>query len=155
MRRVALLLAGVLAAGGGATAAPDGDGPSVEDAWIRAAPPVAEVMAGYLTLRAGGTAIEVVAAACEGFGRVEIHESVVVDDVATMRPLATLPLAAGASRRFAPGGLHLMLLEPARIPAVGEDVACRLELAAGDPIDFTAPVRRSVGEDDHAHHHHH
>jgi copper(I)-binding protein len=154
MRRLALLLAGVLTAGSAYAAGPQGERPSVEDAWIRAAPPVAEVMAGYLTLRAGRSAIEVVAAACEGFGDTEIHESVVIDGVAAMRPLTTVRVAAGASRKFAPGGLHLMLLEPERIPAIGEAVACRLELAAGDPVDFTATVRRGDDEGDHAHHHH-
>lgn len=149
-RRLAVL---AIALAGGAAAEPPA-APAVEDAWIRAAPPVARVLAGYLTVHAGARAIEIVGAACEGFGRTEIHETVLVDGVASMRALPSLPVSAGGSRRLAPGGLHLMLLEPQRVPAAGESIDCRLELAGGDVLAFSAEVRPGPPDEGHEHHHH-
>jgi hypothetical protein len=154
MSRATVLLLLVLSAAGTGPAAGGDAAPRVDDAWIRAAPPVAQVMAGYLTLRAGAQAIELLGADCDGFGRVEIHETVLTDSVASMRPLPRLRVEAGDSVTFAPGGLHLMLLEPERIPPAGAVVDCRLELAGGGTLAMTASVRRDDAEDPHAHHHH-
>ena len=42
--------------------------------------------------------------------KTEIHESVVTDGMMQMRPRDSVPLEAGKPLRFAPGGLHLMLM---------------------------------------------
>lgn len=130
------------------------DAPSVEDPWLRAAPPAARVMAGYLTLRGAGAAVAVTGVACDGFGRAEIHETVMVDGVAKMRALAVLEVPAGEGVSLAPGGRHLMLMAPERIPPAGESVSCRLTLADGRTLAFSAPVREAGGGDEHAHHNH-
>lgn len=154
---IILIVAVISACGRDPVPAPErlvGDGPSVEDPWLRAAPPAARVMAGYLTLRGAGAAVSVTGVACDGFGRAEIHETVMVDGVAKMRALAALDVPAGERVSLAPGGRHLMLMAPARIPPAGESVACRLTLADGRTVAFSAPVREAGGGDEHAHHNH-
>lgn len=42
--------------------------------------------------------------------RTEIHESVEASGMMQMRPRVSVPLKAGKPLRFAPGGLHLMLM---------------------------------------------
>ena len=42
--------------------------------------------------------------------KTEIHESVTDEGMVQMRPRANVPLKAGKPLRFAPGGLHLMLM---------------------------------------------
>ena len=42
--------------------------------------------------------------------KTEIHESVEADGMMQMRPRDSVPLKAGKPLRFAPGGLHLMLM---------------------------------------------
>jgi copper(I)-binding protein len=154
------ILAGLLLAGCDSPTPPTpptGDaaaGPQAVDPWIRAAPPVASVMAGYLTLEAGSRDIEVSAAECDGFGTTEIHETRTVDGVASMRRVEHVPVTAGEAVEFEPGGLHLMLMSPARIPGEGESVRCRLRLADGSTLAFEATVRPGDDDVDHAHHHH-
>ena len=131
-----------------------GEGPVVVAPWVRAAPPTATVMAGYLRLEAGAQAVTVAGAECAGFARTELHETRVVDGVATMRQLDGLDLAPGASRVLEPGGMHLMLMGPERIPPAGESVRCALLLADGERLGFEATVRPGADDDDHAHHGH-
>ena len=158
---VAWTLVGTLAAGGcGPGEAPPpagagpGKGPDVTAPWVRAAPPTATVMAGYLRLDAGARAVTVTGAECAGFDRTELHETRVVDGVATMRQLDGLDLAPGTSRVLEPGGMHLMLMGPERIPPAGESVRCVLLTADGTRLPFDATVRPGGAEDEHAHHHH-
>ncbi len=48
--------------------------PTIEKAWVRAAPPGARTLAGYLVLRnACTTAVEVVAVESRDFGKVDYH----------------------------------------------------------------------------------
>jgi copper(I)-binding protein len=116
-----------------------------EQAWIRSAPPASPVMAGYATLRNdGGQPLRLEALRSTAFGRVELHEMREVEGVMRMRPLA-LELAPGASLRLAPGGAHLMLMQPAAPLAEGAriEVEFCFEGGAVQPVEFevraTAP----------------
>ena len=90
-------------------------GVTAEDAWSRPAPPVAPARAVYLEL-ANGTqdSITVTGAESDACDSVEIHETSMDDaGVMRMRPLfGGLSLAAGESVVLAPGGIHLMCMEP-------------------------------------------
>lgn len=128
--------------------------PMIDEPWVRAAPPTATVMAGYLRISAGATEITVSGVDCEGFGRTELHETRLTDGVASMRRLDSVTVPAGESRSFAPGAMHLMLMAPAQIPTAGASVACSLSLADGRRLAFQAPVRAGATEDAHEHHRH-
>jgi copper(I)-binding protein len=94
---------------------------SVMDAWIRAAPPDTQMMAGYATLRnIGDTPIKVLTVQTDAFRQSSIHETVVEHDVTKMRELPRLDLGPGATIQMKPGGRHLMLLDP-RHPIVAGD----------------------------------
>lgn len=132
---IALMLVGALAAAAA-------DGPTVRDAWIALPPPGAQVAAGYLVLEnRGAMALRVVGVRAAGFARAEIHESYREGDRMRMRPRPTLEIAAGARLELAPGGLHLMLLDPARPPVVGGVHALTLVLADGRELKARATVR--------------
>ena len=47
------------------------------------------------------------------FASVEMHETVIDNEVARMTPLGTLTLQPGETVSFEPGGKHLMLMRPA------------------------------------------
>ena len=64
-----------------------------------------------------------------------LHETMVHDGVAHMRPQAAMTLAPGDSLVMAPGGLHLML------------VGVRRTLAAGDTVRLVLQVTRPAGTD--------
>ena len=102
-------------------------GVHVESAWVRAAPPGGMMLAGYMTLHNDGNAPQrFVSAESDAFGMVELHKSVIVNGLSTMRPAGDQTIPAGGSLRFEPGGLHLMLMQ------------ARHELKVGDKVRFRA-----------------
>jgi hypothetical protein len=56
------------------------------------------------------------------FGRVEMHTTLVDDGIARMMALDSLTVAERSGVDFAPGGPHLMLMEPVNRLAVGDVV---------------------------------
>jgi len=135
------LLVGALSAGAalGAAAPPL---PLASEAWIPAAPPGARMHAGYLLVRnPAPVAQRLVAVGSDAHARVELHETVVRDGAMTMEQRRSLALPARGELRFAPGGLHLMLLEPTRELAPGARVVLRLRFADGRTLSVTAEVR--------------
>lgn len=61
--------------------------------------------------------------------RVEIHVSRMEQDVMTMRQLSRVELPVGATVRFEPGGMHLMLLGLKQPLVAGETVPLVLSFA--------------------------
>ena len=129
-------------------AQPDADPgcqPVIESPWVRAAPPGAASLAGYLVLRNPcATAVEVADVESKDFGMPMIHRTVVEDGVSRMRPAGKLVVAPGESLRFEPGGLHLMLMRPLQPLAEGDVARVRLVLADGRRVFAEFPVRREA-----------
>ncbi len=64
------------------------------------------------------------------YARVEIHETLIEDDVSRMRRLTELTIPPGETLRLEPAGKHLMLLEP-----VAEDIrGVELQLFSDDVL---------------------
>lgn len=129
----------------------------VEDPWVRAGPPTARVMAGYMTLRnPGDSDREIVRVSSPAFERVEMHQSRIEDGMARMIPQDALRIPAHGSLKLAPGGYHLMLFNPAAPLQPGDTVELTLQDAAGNRLQVSAPVRLPTdGDAGHSHHHHH
>ena len=136
---IALLIALLAPA---AEAADPAAAPRVRDAWIALPPPGARVVAGYLVLEnRSDTPLRIVGARAAGFLRAELHESYQEGGRMKMRARPTFDLAAGASLVLAPGGLHLMLFDPARPPTVDAVHELTLLLADGRTLVARATVR--------------
>lgn len=119
--------------------------PVIEQAWVRAAPPGASTLAGYLVLRNPcRSTVVVVDVESLDFGMPMIHRSEEVDGVSRMRPAGKLSVPAGGELRFEPGGLHLMLMKPKQAMPEGSRVRARLVLADGRRIFAEFPVRRTA-----------
>jgi len=104
----------------------------IMDAWIRGAPPGADVLAAYATLRnEGDEAVTIAGGRSADFGRVELHEMTMSGGVMRMRPLAGLVVAAHRETTLAPGATHLMLIEPKRALKLGDEVELELFDASG------------------------
>jgi copper(I)-binding protein len=134
MRAILCVLSMLLAPCAGAA------GLELRDAWIRAAPPSAQTLAGYVELANTGSApLRVTAVGSPDFGAVELHEMRMDDGVMRMRALDAVEVPAGASVRLAPGGNHLMLMRPTRALRAGDRVAIEFEVegAATLSADFT------------------
>ena len=119
--------------------------PVIEKPWVRAAPPGATTLAGYLVLRNPCAAAVVVSGVeSRDFGMPMIHRTDVVDGVSRMRHVGELTVAPGESLAFEPGGLHLMLMKPRRALADGDQASVRLVLADGRRVFAVFPVRRDA-----------
>jgi len=69
--------------------------------------------AGYLELSNNSSqSISITHVTSPEFASVEMHQTVIEDEVARMSALGTLTLQAGESVIFEPGGKHLMLMRP-------------------------------------------
>lgn len=119
---------------------------TVSDAWVRAAPPTATVMAGYLTLaNPTDQPVTLTAAASPSFERVEMHDMTHENGVMKMRKLDQIEIAAGGTAELAPGGRHLMLIRPQRAFAVGDQIEVTLTVCGEHAQTVTLPVREAGG----------
>jgi len=116
---------------------------SVEQAWVRAAPPNARVMVAYATIKnISEYNIWLTAASSSHFKAVEMHETIEENGMASMIHLDFIKLAPGESVNFEPGGKHFMLFTPLDSSSVGDSIEFKLHLGNGDKESFSAIVSR-------------
>ncbi|TVR26781.1 MAG: copper chaperone PCu(A)C [Nitriliruptor sp.] len=72
---------------------------------------------------------------------IELHETRIADDRATMVSLEEVELPAGETVRFRPGGLHLMMIAPDDEVVLGATFELTLEFDRSEAITTTAEVR--------------
>ncbi|MCX7544358.1 copper chaperone PCu(A)C [Marinicella gelatinilytica] len=116
---------------------------TVEDAWLRAGPPNANMMAAYVKLgNESNETMTLVAADSDAFGMTEIHRTIEVNGVFKMKEQQALPIAAGDVLTMEPGGLHIMLMMPKQAIELGQvvEITLRYETENGEShhqtIDF-------------------
>ncbi len=125
---------------------------TVSDAWIRSAPPNAPVLGAFMQLRNNSNSdVKLISANAQGYGRVEIHQSSEDNGVMRMQKQDFAPVAAHQSLNFKPGGWHIMLIRPTKVPTTGAHVPIQLTFdnAPLQTIDFV--VKQSNVK---THHHH-
>jgi copper(I)-binding protein len=89
------------------------DNLQITDAWIKNLPMAVPVRAGYMHIfNNQSLEITIVSLESKSFESIEIHQSLEIDGMMIMRPVDTLPIPAGGSLELAPGGFHLMMMNP-------------------------------------------
>ena len=137
------VLAGLILALTFTAAASEEAGVSVRDAWVRESPPGVAMMAGYMALRNDTSRSQVlVAARSSDFETVMIHRTIVKDGMARMEHASQIEITPDASLLFAPGGYHLMLLNPKRTLRAGDRVDVNLEFRGGLVLPVAFEVRK-------------
>lgn len=127
----------------------------VQDARVPEAPPVAPVLAGYLTLiNPSAAPVTITAARSPEFAKVEIHEMRMADGMMSMKQLPALTIPPHGRVVLEPGGLHLMLIKPKQRLRAGDMITINLELEDGRSQFVQLPVQTPAA-DDTTHHHHH
>lgn len=79
----------------------------------------------------------------------EIHESKMVNDVMQMNMLPSLPIAADEEIIFAPGGLHVMLINIKEQLVLGEHIGIVLHFKNHEDIVVEVHIEDSMPEEDH------
>ena len=104
------------------------DGLEVSKAWVREAPPGAEVMAGYAQLKnTSRDPIKIEGARSPQFGDVQMHRTEMENGQMRMRAEPQLLLEGDSTLTFEPGDLHLMLFEPKKPLKAGDHVTIKFD----------------------------
>lgn len=117
---------------------------AVGDGWVRATPPGVRTAAAFLTLHnRSNTALELLGVSCETTvaARCEIHRSTQGSTGMRMEKVERLPVAAGETLRFAPGGLHIMLVDIAAPLAPGMQVELVFTFSGQSRYHARLPVK--------------
>ena len=113
----------------------------VVDAWINDLPPSVPVRAGYMTLHnSGESTLNILSVQSDAFAQIEIHRSVMQDGMMRMEPITTLSIAPGSTVHLAPGGYHLMMMQPLRPTRPGDNIDVVLHLDDGSEKHLTMTV---------------
>lgn len=101
------------------------------------------VSAAYMKIENRGSTSDVlIAAETDVAGIVELHETVIQNDMAMMKPLAEgISLPLGSVTELKPGGLHVMLLDLKRELKAGDTITLTLIFQSGKRVTFDLPVR--------------
>lgn len=112
----------------------------IDHPWSRATPPGAPVGGGFMTVHNdGATGDRLLGGEADFARRVEVHESRMEGDTATMRPVeGGLPIPAGGSVALEPGSYHLMIMGLSERLVEGErrSVTLHFEQAGEVTVEF-------------------
>ncbi|GJM04306.1 MAG: hypothetical protein DHS20C09_02970 [marine bacterium B5-7] len=131
----------------------------ISDAWINEAPPTVSILAGYANIHnMSDKAITLLSVSSPDFSKIEIHRSVLNDDMVSMEKQESLAIPAKNTIKLSPGDLHLMLFDPDKPLRSGDTVALEFSFTDGHSLDIEAQVERrgsiEHNSEDHSHHHH-
>jgi hypothetical protein len=129
---LALTLAGAASA--------DADPLTITDAWVRATPPGARTAAAYLTLTNGGADDRLLGGTTPTARELQLHSHIDEGGLTRMVRLTEIAVAADATVRLEPGGLHLMLLDITGPLRPGATIALALQFAGAGTVTLTLPV---------------
>jgi copper(I)-binding protein len=114
----------------------------VETAWARASAGEAKNGAAYMTLHNVGTGPDkLLSAASSVAGKVELHNHIMVGNVAQMRPVDAIEVSPGSPTVLQPGGLHVMLLDLKAPLRAGQSFPVTLTFERAGKIEATVAVQ--------------
>jgi copper(I)-binding protein len=123
-----------------------GAAPAQPEATIRLPAVPGRPAAGYFELRIAGDRGALVSVTSPEAGRIEMHETMDMANMSTMRALGRVPVRDGESLRFAPGGRHLMIYDLAPNLAAGGRIDLVLHFERGDPVRLGATLIAPGGD---------
>ena len=129
---------------------------SLSNAWINEAPPTVSILAGYVNISNQSTQeITLLDITSPVFTKIEIHHSRVdADGMAHMEKQTGLPIPAGETIEFKPGGYHLMLFNPDSIQKTGQTIPLDFYFSNGQNYAVEAKIERRSNEQQEHHHNH-
>jgi periplasmic copper chaperone A len=124
----------------------------VDDAWSRATLGQSRTGAAYLTLATrAANADRLVSASATVAGKVELHNHIMVGNVAQMRPVDAIEVAPGSPTVLQPGGLHIMLLDLKAPLQAGTSFPLTLVFEKAGAVTVNVAVRAVRAPQGHAH----
>jgi len=119
---------------------------TVTDGWIRALPGKTPA-GGYFTLsNDSGRRMVLTGASSPACGMLMLHKTENESGMASMDDVTSIPIAVGAHLSFAPGGYHLMCMDPTAAIAPGNKVPVTLIFSDGTKVTNEFAVRHATGQ---------
>jgi copper(I)-binding protein len=118
----------------------------VNDAWFRSLP--ANVPAGgYFVLHnSGAQEISLTGAQSPACSMLMLHRSTESGGMSSMEDVGSVPVATGETVKFAPGGYHLMCMNPTPAMKPGNTVSVTFKFSDGSKAVASFAVRNARGE---------
>lgn len=116
---------------------------TIENAWVRPAPPQAPSMAAYFDIvnnTAG--AITIINSSSLQFNNTMIHDTIIENGIASMSHLGNVLIPAGAKVSLSPGAKHMMLMSAKAPLKEGDQVDIQFETDEGQFFDFKVTVKQ-------------
>lgn len=121
-------------------------GPTVSNTWFRALPNNLPA-AGYFTLKNAGTKpVSLTGAASPACGMLMLHKTEHTGGMNHMSMVDSVDVPAGGMLSFAPGGYHLMCMDPTAALKPGAVVPVILKFADGITLQTQFPVKSAIGK---------
>jgi copper(I)-binding protein len=119
---------------------------SEPSATVRLAAVPGRPAAGYFQYRVAGDRGALLSVTSPQAGRIELHETMNMANVSTMRALDRVPVRDGETLSFAPGGRHLMIFDLSPNVAAGGRIDLVLHFERGDPVTLAATLVPTGGD---------
>lgn len=118
----------------------------VSDAWIRSLPAKLPA-AGYFTLRnTSGKEVSLTGAQSSACGMLMLHKSTQNGGMGSMDDVTSVAVPPGGTVKFAPGGYHLMCMDPTPAIAPGAMVSVTLSFSDGSKSQTSFAVKNAQGK---------
>lgn len=154
MKQLSLLAAGLFFSAGVLAAA--ADKVSVENPYVRLAPPSASTTGAFMVIRNAGDKDVKLVRADNPVSRVtELHTHLNEGGVMKMRPVPAIEIKAGGEAALQPGGLHVMLIDLKAPLKEGDVVPLTLGFDDGSSKKVEARVLRAAPQPAMEHQHQH
>lgn len=114
---------------------------TISTPWSRATPPGATVGGAYFEIVNAGPADRLLSLSSPVASSVEMHQTLLDGTVTEMRQVESVVVPARGKVRFAPGGLHVMLLGLKAPLKQGQHFSLRLKFAHAGEIQADVVVR--------------
>jgi copper(I)-binding protein len=119
---------------------------AVSNAWFRALPS-GQPAGGYFTMKNGGTAaVELVAAETPACGMLMLHRTMSSGGTSRMDDVKSVSVPAGGIVSFAPGGYHLMCMDPGVAMTPGKTVPVTLVFSDAGKVHANFTVKNAAGK---------
>ena len=120
-------------------------GLTVDNPYVRLAPPGAQATGAFMTIRNSGSADrKLVKAESTAAKMVQLHNHINENGVMKMRQVDSIDIKANAQTELKPGSYHVMLIDLTAPLKEGDAVPITLTFDDGTRTQITAPVRKQA-----------